>query len=100
LHPPAGGLADLHCIDNVTMKQFNNVNKLIFASNNQGKIKEMTEMLKDLGIEVLSAKEAGFSEEVEEDRNTFAEMSGEEKNNLSNRGWAFKELRQYLENKV
>ena len=48
------------------------IDKIIFASNNQGKIKEMTEMLKDLGIEVLSAREAGVQEEVEEDRNTFA----------------------------
>ena len=39
--------------------------KIILASNNKGKLCEMRELLADLGIEVLSQKEAGFNIEVE-----------------------------------
>ncbi len=48
-----------------------NIKKIVFASNNRGKIKEMKAMLSDLGLEILSAGEMGITEEVEEDRNTF-----------------------------
>lgn len=46
--------------------------KLIFATHNQGKIKEMQALLQDLDIEVLSAAEAGVFEEAREDGKTFA----------------------------
>jgi len=48
-------------------------NKIIFASNNQGKIKEMKAILKDSGISIISAPEAGVTEEAEEDGKTFWE---------------------------
>ncbi|KKT71713.1 MAG: Non-canonical purine NTP pyrophosphatase [Candidatus Uhrbacteria bacterium GW2011_GWE2_45_35] len=47
--------------------------KLIFATHNPGKIKEMQELLAGSGIEVLSADEAGVNEDVVEDGLTFEE---------------------------
>ena len=47
--------------------------KIIFASHNQGKIIEMRSILKDVDVEVLSAEEAGFLNEVVEDGLTFAD---------------------------
>lgn len=47
--------------------------KIIFATHNQGKVKEVRDILKDLDIEILSADEAGISEDVIEDGNTFEE---------------------------
>ena len=44
--------------------------KIIFATQNQGKLKEIKTILKDLAIEVLSAKEADFTEEIKEDGKT------------------------------
>ncbi|MBI2551695.1 RdgB/HAM1 family non-canonical purine NTP pyrophosphatase [Candidatus Uhrbacteria bacterium] len=45
--------------------------KLIFATRNQGKVKEMRAMLGGIKIEVIGMEEAGVSEEVIEDRKTF-----------------------------
>ena len=45
--------------------------KLVFATRNQGKMKEMRAMLAGIKIEVVSMEEAGMSEEVIEDRKTF-----------------------------
>ena len=47
--------------------------KLILASNNQKKLKEMRAILSEMGIEVLSQREAGLELEVEENGTTFAE---------------------------
>lgn len=47
--------------------------KLIFATHNVGKIKEMQAILAGLDIEILSADEAGVHEDVVEDGQTFAE---------------------------
>ena len=49
--------------------------KMILASNNKGKLREMRELLSGLGIEVLSQREAGFDIEVEETGTTFEENS-------------------------
>ena len=46
--------------------------KLIVASNNKGKIKEIKEILKDV-YEIVPMGEAGFSEEIEENGSTFFE---------------------------
>ena len=40
--------------------------KLIIASNNEGKIREIKKILEPLGYEVLSQKEANIDLEVEE----------------------------------
>ena len=47
--------------------------KVIFATSNQGKMKEVRSILEDLGMEVLSMKEAGISADVVEDGSTFEE---------------------------
>ena len=47
--------------------------KLIVASNNQHKIQEIKEILKDVSIEVVSLKDEGIFIEVEEDGMTFKE---------------------------
>ena len=49
------------------------MNKLIFATSNQGKMKEIREILKDLNVEVLSLKEAGIEADIVEDGKTFEE---------------------------
>ncbi|HBI51563.1 MAG: XTP/dITP diphosphatase [Ruminiclostridium sp.] len=47
--------------------------KLVIATNNQGKVREIKEMLEPLGYEPVSLKDAGISIEVVEDGETFAE---------------------------
>lgn len=47
--------------------------KVIFATKNQGKVKEVREILGDIGIEVLTMTEAGIDVEVVEDGTTFEE---------------------------
>ena len=49
--------------------------KLVLASKNQKKLKEMNEILSQLGIEVCSEAEAGVDVEVEETGTTFEENS-------------------------
>lgn len=46
--------------------------RLIMATNNQGKVKELSALLNS-DFEVLTLKEAGFEIEVEEDGKTFTE---------------------------
>lgn len=45
--------------------------KIVFATSNEGKMREIREILKDLGCEVLSLKEAGVQVEIVEDGDTF-----------------------------
>jgi len=47
--------------------------KIVFATHNQGKVKEIREILKDFDISVVSAEEAGVQEDIVEDGNTFEE---------------------------
>ena len=47
--------------------------KLVFATSNEGKMKEVRSILQDLNVEVLSLKEAGIKIEVVEDGTTFEE---------------------------
>lgn len=46
---------------------------IIFATGNAGKMKEIREILADLGVEIFSMKEAGIEAEVEENGTTFEE---------------------------
>lgn len=48
-------------------------NKIIFATGNEGKMREVREILSDLGMEILSMKEAGVSMDIVEDGTTFEE---------------------------
>ena len=47
--------------------------KVVFATSNEGKMKEVRAILEDLGMEVLSMKEAGIHVDVVEDGTTFEE---------------------------
>ncbi len=47
--------------------------KLIIASNNQGKIMEFRKLLEPFGFDVVSMREAGFTDEIVEDGDTFEE---------------------------
>lgn len=47
--------------------------KIIFATSNEGKMKEIRMILSDLNIEVLSLKEAGIDVDIEENGTTFEE---------------------------
>ena len=47
--------------------------RIIFATGNAGKMKEIREILKDMDVEILSMKEAGISVDIVEDGTTFEE---------------------------
>lgn len=47
--------------------------RIIFATGNAGKMKEIREILKDLPYEVVSMKEAGITADITEDGKTFEE---------------------------
>lgn len=49
------------------------IERIIFATGNEGKMKEVRMILEDLGLEVLSMKEAGVVADIEEDGDTFEE---------------------------
>ena len=47
--------------------------RLIFATGNEGKMREIREILADTGYEILSMKEAGIDLDIVEDGKTFEE---------------------------
>ena len=47
------------------------MDKIIFATGNEGKMKEVRMILEDLGLPVLSLKDAGITADVEENGTTF-----------------------------
>lgn len=47
--------------------------RIIFATGNEGKMREVRQILGDLGCEILSMKEAEAAPEIEENGTTFAE---------------------------
>lgn len=47
--------------------------KIIFATGNQGKLKEIRMILKDLLVEIVSMKEAGIDIDIDENGSTFEE---------------------------
>lgn len=48
-------------------------NNIIFATSNEGKMKEVRMILQDLDMEILSLKEAGVQVDIEENGTTFEE---------------------------
>lgn len=51
----------------------NKPEKIVFATGNQNKVREIQEILKDLDIPVLSLKDAGINADIIEDGKTFEE---------------------------
>ncbi len=47
--------------------------RIIFATGNEGKMREIRMILADLGLELLSMKEAGLAADIEENGATFGE---------------------------
>jgi XTP/dITP diphosphohydrolase len=47
--------------------------KLLIATNNNGKVKELQELLKDIGLELLTPADIHLNLDVEEDGATYAE---------------------------
>ena len=47
--------------------------KIVFATGNAGKLKEIREIMADMDVEILSMKEAGIRIDVEENGTTFEE---------------------------
>ena len=49
------------------------MDKIIFATGNEGKMKVVRMILEDLGLPVLSLKDAGITADVEENGTTWEE---------------------------
>lgn len=49
------------------------MNRIIFATGNAGKVREVKMILSDLGMEILSMKEAGITIDVDENGATYEE---------------------------
>lgn len=49
------------------------IDKIVFATGNKGKIKEIQMILADLGVEVITMKEAGIVIDIEENGKTYEE---------------------------
>ena len=47
--------------------------KIVFATGNQGKMREIKAIMADMDVEVVSMKEAGICVDIEEDGTTFEE---------------------------
>lgn len=47
--------------------------RIIFATGNQGKLREIQEIMADMDVEIISMKEAGISVDIVEDGTTFEE---------------------------
>ena len=50
------------------------MNRIIFATGNAGKMKEIREILGDMDAEILSMKEAGIQTDIVENGTTFEEI--------------------------
>ena len=48
------------------------IDRIIFATGNEGKMKEVRMLLADLGLPVLSLKDAGIHADIVENGSTFA----------------------------
>lgn len=55
------------------MKGEAGVNRIIFATGNAGKMREIKEIMADMNMEILSMKEAGIEADIKEDGMTFEE---------------------------
>jgi XTP/dITP diphosphohydrolase len=49
------------------------MNKLLIATNNKGKVKELQDLLKDTGFELVTPADINLNLDVEEDGTTYAE---------------------------
>lgn len=59
--------------DNGGIEMSDTVRRIIFATGNQGKMKEIREIMQDLNVEVVSLKDIGLEVDIEENGTTFEE---------------------------
>ena len=59
--------------DNGGIEMSDTVRRIIFATGNQGKMKEIREIMQDLKVEVVSLKDIGLEVDIEENGTTFEE---------------------------
>lgn len=55
------------------MSRSTDMDKIIFATSNEGKMKEIKMIMKDLSCNIISLKEAGIKADIEENGKTFEE---------------------------
>ena len=56
------------------------MNELLIATNNQGKVTELQELLKDTGIHLITPAELNLDLDVHEDGSTYAENAAKKAN--------------------
>lgn len=49
------------------------MNKILFATSNAGKVREVSAIMKEMNLEVISLKDAGIVADIEENGTTFSE---------------------------
>ena len=49
--------------------------RMIFATTNEGKMREIRMIMADLGLEILSLKDLGIKADIEENGKTFVKLS-------------------------
>lgn len=71
--PFRGNIPGVESSKKASTRRRDNMKKVILATKNLGKVKEMASLLKDMDIQVLSLKDIEDAPEVIEDGNTFLE---------------------------
>ena len=61
------------------------MNKLLIATNNKGKVKELQDLLKDTGIELITPADINLTLEVEEDGSDLCRKRIQESHRLRQR---------------
>ena len=62
------------------------MNKLLIATNNKGKVKELQELLKDTGIDLVTPAQIDLQLNIVEDGNTYAENATKKATAFANAG--------------
>lgn len=57
----------------MTGKESKKMDRMIFATSNEGKVREVRGMLKEYGTDVITMKEAGIDADIDENGTTFVE---------------------------
>lgn len=52
--------------------------KIIFATGNEGKLREIRDIMSDMDVEIISMKEAGIKVDIDENGDTFEENAADQ----------------------
>lgn len=72
ISPQCEELGEMFTYDSCSGKEYN-MGRIIFATGNAGKIREISAIMADTGMEVFSMKEAGIRVAIEENGSTYEE---------------------------